>query len=56
MLTKELFEKQKALLDQFLRTGAINQAQYDKSFATLKATFEKDQAKTACQKDDFVVK
>ncbi len=50
MLTQELFDKQKALLDQFLKTGAINQAQYDKSFATLKATLEHD-LKSGCRND-----
>lgn len=30
-----LFEKQKALLDQFLKTGAISKAQHDKSFHDL---------------------
>ena len=33
---KELYEKQKAMLDQFLKTGAIDKAQYDKSLAGLK--------------------
>ena len=32
----QLFLEQKALLDTFLRTGAISQAQYDKSFGDLK--------------------
>lgn len=31
----QLFRNQKALLDQFLRTGAITQAQYDKSLGDL---------------------
>ena len=30
-----LFEKQKALLDQFLKTGAISQSQHDKSLHDL---------------------
>jgi len=33
---RELFEKQKALLDTFLERGAISKAQYDKSLAGLK--------------------
>lgn len=33
---RQLFLDQKALLDTFLRTGAISQAQYDKSFGDLK--------------------
>ena len=32
---KELFLKQKETLDTFLRTGAITQAQYDKSYGDL---------------------
>ncbi len=31
----QLFLKQKALLDQFLETGAISQAQHDKSLQDL---------------------
>lgn len=31
----QLFLKQKALLDQFLETGAISQAQHDKSMQDL---------------------
>ena len=31
----QLFLKQKALLDQFLKTGAISQAQHDKSLHDL---------------------
>ena len=33
----ELYLKQKALLQQFLSTGAISQAQHDKSLHDLKA-------------------
>ncbi len=32
---KQLYLKQKALLDQFLKTGAITQAQYEKSLGDL---------------------
>ena len=32
----QLFLNQKALLDQFLRTGAISKAQYNKSLGDLK--------------------
>ena len=32
---KQLYLRQKALLDQFLKTGAISQAQYDKSLGDL---------------------
>ena len=32
---KELFLKQKETLDTFLRTGAITQMQYDKSYGDL---------------------
>ena len=32
---KELFLKQKETLDTFLKTGAITQAQYDKSYGDL---------------------
>ena len=32
-----LFEKQKALLDNFLKTGAISKAQYDTSLNGLKS-------------------
>ena len=31
----QLFRNQKSLLDQFLRTGAITQAQYDRSLGDL---------------------
>lgn len=31
-----LYEKQKAMLDQFLKTGAIDKAQYEKSLSGLK--------------------
>lgn len=31
----QLYLKQKALLDQFLQTGAISKAQYDKSLGDL---------------------
>lgn len=33
---KELFEKQKEMLDQFLKTGAIDKGQYEKSLNGLK--------------------
>ena len=33
---RQLFLRQKELLDTFLKTGAISQAQYDKSFGDLK--------------------
>ena len=32
---RQLFLRQKQLLDQFLKTGAISQAQYDKSLGDL---------------------
>lgn len=32
---RQLYLQQKALLDQFLKTGAISQAQYDKSLGDL---------------------
>ena len=32
---RQLYLRQKALLDQFLKTGAISQAQYDKSLGDL---------------------
>ena len=53
MMNQDLFDKQKALLDQFLKTGAINKAQYDKSLGTLKATLEHDKA---CQNQDSMLK
>ena len=33
---QKLFERQKALLDTFLATGAITRAQYDRSLSCLK--------------------
>lgn len=33
---QKLYEKQKAMLDQFLKTGAIDKAQYEKSLNGLK--------------------
>ena len=33
---RQLFEKQKALLEEFLRRGAITPAQFDKSLGDLK--------------------
>lgn len=33
---QELFDKQEAMLDQFLKTGAIDKAQYEKSIKGLK--------------------
>lgn len=33
---QELFEKQKEMLDKFLKTGAIDKAQYEKSLNGLK--------------------
>ena len=32
---RQLYLRQKALLDQFLKTGAISQAQYEKSLGDL---------------------
>lgn len=35
-----LYEKQKAMLEQFLKTGAIDKAQYEKSLSGLKEKME----------------
>lgn len=38
---QELYEKQKSMLDQFLKTGAIDKAQYEKSLNGLKEKMSK---------------
>ena len=41
--THELYLKQKALLEQFLSTGAITQAQHDKSLHDLREKMEESE-------------